>query len=75
MSCDCEREYGIMSLKEFQSCTSALPKLEDNPVVPKQKSTKRKDCQVERENGKGREGGGGDGGHAEVDRACGQVGS
>ena len=42
--------------------------------MPKQKGTKRKDSQVERENGKGREGGGGDGGHAEVDSASGEVG-
>ena len=42
--------------------------------MPKQKGTKRKDSQVERENGKGREGGGGDGGHTEVDSAGGEVG-
>ena len=42
--------------------------------MPKQKSTQRKDSQVERENGKGREGGRRDGGHAEVDRAGGKVG-
>ena len=43
-------------------------------MVPKQKSTQRKDSQVERENGEGREGGCRDGGHAEVDRAGGKVG-
>jgi len=42
--------------------------------VPKQKGTQRKNSQVERENCKGREGGGGDGGHAEVDSAGGEVG-
>ena len=41
--------------------------------MPKQNSTQRKNSQVERENGKGREGGRRDGGHAEVDRAGGKV--
>ena len=42
--------------------------------MPKQKSTQRKDSQVERENGKGGEGGRRDGGHAEVDCAGGKIG-
>ena len=63
-----------MSLQRIlNSNEHQLPKLEDDPVVPKQKSTQRKDSQVERENGEGGEGGRRDGGHAEVDRAGGKV--
>ena len=51
-----------------------LPKLEDNPVLPKQKSTKREDSQVEGENGKSRKSGGGDSGDTEIDCACDEVG-
>ena len=69
-----EYEYEIMLLlRILNSNEHQLPKLEDDPVVPKQKSTQRKDSQVERENGEGGEGGRRDGGHAEVDRAGGKV--
>ena len=54
-------------------CKESLPKLEHNLVTPKEKGPKRKNSQVEGENGKSGEGGGGDRGHREVDQACGQV--
>ena len=59
---------------EMWSRTLLLPKLEDNPVLPKQKSTKREDSQVEGENGKSRKSGGGDSGDTEIDCACDEVG-
>ena len=42
-------------------------------MTPKEKGPKCQNSQVEGENGKGGESGGGDRGHREVDQACGQV--
>ena len=62
--------FGTVVCKETGE---SLPKLEHNLVTPKEKGPKRKNSQVEGENGKGGEDGGGDRGHREGYQACGQV--